>query len=220
MKILALHGKCSNSDLMKYQVSTLLVGLKKQVDYTVTYVNAPFPTTVPCEKGIDQLFKPPYYMWSEKDENSVEAAIEFLIKVLTEQGPFDGIIGFSMGATVASYMTYLYQTDETIQNRLKTLRYPWKWVICLCAGGTRLLGADVKNVKVDIPSIHVHGEEDPHKPSSEEVYSWYINEKKSIVYHQGKHNIPSGRNLYVDVINFIDEMDSTFTQRNACCIIS
>ena len=52
MRLLALHGKQSNKELMEYQVTTLLVGLDKRVNYEVIYANGPFKTTVPCEKGI------------------------------------------------------------------------------------------------------------------------------------------------------------------------
>jgi hypothetical protein len=60
----------------------------------------------PAAPGVAEVFPGPYFVWhKDYDPRSVEKVHEYLQSVLEEDGPYDGIIGFSEGAAlVASYL--------------------------------------------------------------------------------------------------------------------
>ncbi|RFU24181.1 hypothetical protein B7463_g12157, partial [Scytalidium lignicola] len=59
--------------------------------------------------GVEGFFEPPYYTYfkwprsaAPEDDQSVEIAYELIYDILTsDEGPFDGLVGFSHGATLA-----------------------------------------------------------------------------------------------------------------------
>lgn len=74
------------------------------------------------------MFYPgPYYCFYELPiPEQVEAAFDLLTDVIEEEGPFDGIIGFSQGAAVAS--SYILQDFK-----LPVPKNPFKCAIFFCA---------------------------------------------------------------------------------------
>jgi hypothetical protein len=57
----------------------------------------------PAAPGIAEVFPGPYFVWhKEYHPRSVERVHEYLQSVLEEDGPYDGIIGFSEGAALAA----------------------------------------------------------------------------------------------------------------------
>src|SRR5689334_13826387 len=69
-----------------------------------------FPEGLTPEDTMRELMK-----GSLSSRNSTVAAIEYLYGIMEEEGPFDGIIGYSEGATVAStlLMTEQKRAQET-----------------------------------------------------------------------------------------------------------
>lgn len=57
----------------------------------------------PPAPGISELFPSPYLAWySDYETQSIQRVHEFLLSVIEEDGPYDGIVGFSEGAAVAA----------------------------------------------------------------------------------------------------------------------
>jgi hypothetical protein len=77
--------------------------------------------------GIASVFQGPYFVWHEKyDPKSVEKVHDYLQSVIEEDGPYDGIIGFSEGAALAAsyllakeYRATLGDVDVYPENELK-----------------------------------------------------------------------------------------------------
>jgi hypothetical protein len=70
-------------------------------EHTFDFIDAQFEG--PAAPGIADVFPAPYFVWHEKyDPQSVERVHHYLESVIEEDGPYDGIIGFSEGAAVAA----------------------------------------------------------------------------------------------------------------------
>jgi len=98
-RILALHGAQSNEWVAKLQLENLGITVENT---DIVYLQG----VVEVEEGspdITSIFAGPYFSWYDKS-NSKETIIESVRKILRaveEQGPFDGVYGFSSGAAMA-----------------------------------------------------------------------------------------------------------------------
>jgi hypothetical protein len=70
-------------------------------DNTFDFVDA--ESDGPAAPGIAELYEPPYFLWLPKQEApEVKKVHEFLQTIIKEDGPYDGILGFSEGAALAA----------------------------------------------------------------------------------------------------------------------
>lgn len=144
-------------------------------------------------------------------------ALSQLDAYITSEGPFDGVIGYSQGASLAA--TYLLQLG---------MRHPGKALPFKCAiffaGGVPLDPAELddgvlrlvkvgelngigdkefrlneENVKetewvLKLPTAHIYGRKDPLWPGSSEVLaSLSERESRSVSLHDEGHDIPGAR---------------------------
>jgi len=84
---------------MAHELAPLISRLSSE--HTFDYVDAQFEGH--AAPGIGEVFSGPYFVWHEKyDPQSVEKVHDFIDTILEEDGPYDGIIGFSEGAALAA----------------------------------------------------------------------------------------------------------------------
>lgn len=125
MRFLCLHGRGTNSDILEFQLGKpclsqdehqtswrnghdklTAIGLAPLIsqlspEHTFDYVDAQVEGT--AAPGIGGVFPGPYFIWhKDYDPSSVEKVHQHLQSVLKEDGPYDGIIGFSEGAALAA----------------------------------------------------------------------------------------------------------------------
>jgi predicted esterase len=94
-------------------------------EHTFDFIDAQFEG--PATPGIAKVFPAPYFIWHEKyGPRSVEKVHDYLDSVIAEDGPYDGIVGFSEGAAVAAsyllsreYRATLGNIHEYPENELK-----------------------------------------------------------------------------------------------------
>lgn len=118
MRILCLHGYGTNPDLMKAYISRL----KKVCDPSWEFhflggkvVCQPDPGTAPSVPG-------PYLCYStDFDPVSMRAAHALVEEAFQNQGPFDGVFGFSQGASVL--IAYLLDQIVTYPERPLPVRF-------------------------------------------------------------------------------------------------
>ena len=83
----------------------------------------------------------------------LESSLEVVSRVFKEQGPFDGILGFSQGATLASILCDLLEKGA--------LNFSFKFAILVSGFKSRLAPhSHFFQVKKTIPTLHVIGETD------------------------------------------------------------
>lgn len=96
---------------------------------------------------------------SEEDfrNDSAQEALDYLYRIMREQGPFDGIIGYSEGATVAATLI-LHE-----QRRFETHGIPPMFKCALFFAGwpplnpdmDALVLADESDLTISIPTCHI-----------------------------------------------------------------
>ena len=117
-------------------------------------------------------------------------ACDFLQQYVEQHdgGPFDGVLGFSEGASVASSLI-LRQSAEKRTNLFNFAIFicgipPFRWD----RKGSIL--ADETTERIDIPTAHIVGSKDPLYQTSRVLYNLCHQPSASIFDHRGAHTIP------------------------------
>ncbi|KAK1710886.1 hypothetical protein CaCOL14_008404 [Colletotrichum acutatum] len=103
MRILALHGVGSSAKILETQ----LVGLMRSVDASYEFVLV--DGAVPSHRGpgMSPALSGPFYSHATGySPTEIQAAHHQIAATVDELGPFDGILGFSQGASLA--LSYIY----------------------------------------------------------------------------------------------------------------
>ncbi|MCJ1355502.1 MAG: hypothetical protein MMC33_005494 [Icmadophila ericetorum] len=148
--------------------------------------------------GIKGIYEGPYYSYyrwprtfSSEDDRSVADAYEWLYRVIEEDGPFDGVLGFSHGATFAfgflvqharknPYASPLFRSAIFIGS-LPPFRNDDKGKIVYEKG--------LQDI-VKMPTLHVTGKADFVYEHSMSVYRLCDARSSQLVVHAKGHEIP------------------------------
>ncbi|KAI1328523.1 DUF341 domain-containing protein [Xylariaceae sp. FL0255] len=104
MKILCLHGVGSSGAILEKQMSNLRRELDPSFD--LVFVDGPFESE--RGPGVSEFESGPYYSHSQGySPADISQAIQYLEEILEDEGPFDGIFGFSQGSALT--LSYFYQ---------------------------------------------------------------------------------------------------------------
>jgi len=196
-RVLCLHGWRTSGDIMKNQMAAF----RSHIDMDYVYLDAPFRATGEPDAGIATFYpNRDYFEWYLKDETAAEGkrkSLEYILSVLLKQGPFDGIIGFSQGAGMATRVVH------HLNNASIALKTPLKFVILI--GGvppTELQAEQIPDIL--LPSLHIMGTADHLLPHSKQLEQMYDICSRQCLFHPEGHNIPSVRtNTYPKVIRWI-----------------
>eukprot|EP00892_Ulva_mutabilis_P000942 jgi/Ulvmu1/10849/UM007_0023.1 len=113
LRVLCLHSFRTSGGIFKKQVSRS--GFEDAISDVVelSFIDAPHVASGPAPDDVGPHFEPPYFEWwdsqtSVKPEGKVstysgwQASVAKLREVLIEQGPFDGVMGFSQGGALTA----------------------------------------------------------------------------------------------------------------------
>ena len=161
------------------------------------------PNEVDEAPGVAAYYGGPYLGWLEFAntrtgqavlKESLDDAMEYIDEIVEEDGPFDGILGFSQGATIA--FCYLH-------HRLRTRPFdppfmPFACAIFISASGTEKdQGTLVEYIgstgrSITIPTLHVYGKEDDNSEAATTMYKHCgAGGDAEFLLHPHGHNIPS-----------------------------
>ncbi|TYZ58057.1 hypothetical protein PybrP1_001288 [[Pythium] brassicae (nom. inval.)] len=119
--------------------------------------------------------------------SNVEDAIEFVAKVCREQGPFDGVFGFSQGGMLASFV---------LQHQLKTQDpSPFAFSFGIFASAPQSVDPQFVNlsVKLSFPSLHIIGESDTVVAPERCMQLAETFVEPRVLLHPGGHYIPTNK---------------------------
>ncbi|KAL3140879.1 hypothetical protein ABBQ32_005414 [Trebouxia sp. C0010 RCD-2024] len=193
LKILALHSFRTSGATFSLQMSR--AGLDKALQdlVDIVYVNAPNDASGPIPEDVKPYFEGPYFEWwnAEKDEErdrityrGWDNSKDFIEKVFKEQGPFDGVMGFSQGGACASTVAALQRLGVMLQGAP-----PLKFAIFFAGALIRDRNLSyIYKEKVTLPSIHIIGDKDYVKEWSEfQLTKW---QDPILIRHPRGHVIP------------------------------
>lgn len=142
-------------------------------------------------KIADGRFDPLQY---QQQTDGFDVSLEYLKKVLSESGPFDGILGFSQGAAMAAAVSARRGRSGGGMH--------FRFVI-LCSGFAVNL-PDLKQGSINCPSLHIFGNEQGNdrqiaNPASRNLAALFEWGCSAIIEHDSGHMIPT-RSPYIDEI--------------------
>ncbi|DBA87420.1 TPA: hypothetical protein ACH3X1_004466 [Trebouxia sp. C0004] len=193
LRVLALHSFRTSGKTFALQMNR--AGLDKALQdlLDIVYVDAPNAASGPIPEDVKPYFDGPYYEWwnAEKDEERDRVTYRgwdtskgFLEKIVQEQGPFDGIMGFSQGGACASTVAALQRLGVMLQGAA-----PLKFAIFFAGALIRDRNLSyIYKEKVTLPSVHIIGDKDYVKEWSEfQLTKW---QDPILIRHPRGHVIP------------------------------
>ncbi|XP_036362320.1 esterase OVCA2 isoform X2 [Octopus sinensis] len=211
--MLCIHGYRQNAQLFREKTGSFRKLLKNKVEFV--FVSAPNKIPVNTDDGehegkdikdIDErgwwFSREDKYFHAQEETNcciGYEQSIEMIKNVLKEQGPFDGLFGFSQGASLVSLLCGLRE-----QNPDGDLKFSFAIMVASFKSKS-LQHQSLYEQKVTIPTLHVFGETDRVIPKSmsEELLENYTN--CTILQHAGGHYVPSTSLEKKAYIQFIEQ---------------
>ncbi len=198
LKILCLHGKQQNKEIMRTRLGKIPHKLKSMAQLTI--IDAPLMDGYLADNSQEVR------TWFIRDDtgvidvSSVEQSIRYIQNIWEESGPFDGILGFSMGGTVAAIMTM--KSNIELFPGLKF--------------GIFIGSPDIPTVKlgytenVNIPetirSLHIAGNADAVVSivSSKALVERFVD--PVFIEHEQGHCIPMKAEMLGNIVNFVADM--------------
>jgi len=126
---------------------------------------------------------------------STESTLKLLLRIMEEEGPFEGIIGYSEGATVASTLLLLEQRrfhETGIAPMFKYAIFFAGWPPVDPASHSMLL-SDESDEMIEIPSCHIIGSMDPYLHGSLALYNVCDADTAYLFDHAKGHTLPRDR---------------------------
>ncbi|XP_044728133.1 esterase GA18864 [Chrysoperla carnea] len=217
LKILALHGYRQSGEIFRIKTGSFRKLVKNLADFT--YITAPHKVlnliTNDGSEPADETADNGYSWWFNRDDLTFKGSreggpaigfqesVEYVESVFKEHGPFDGILGFSQGASFASLLCYLVSKNLT----------PINFHFAILASGFK--SGSIPHMKyygqpICIPSLHIFGENDqiiPKEMSLTLKKEFVSDEFDPIeVLHDGGHFLPANSILKPAYIKFLKLM--------------
>ncbi|KAI0798929.1 serine hydrolase FSH [Xylaria sp. FL0064] len=200
-KVLCLHGIGTNSDILEAQTAPLRYALGPA--YSFTFVDGAHPW--PAAPGIEALFGTAQathcFNYYDGTVAGAEAAVRDLAAYLVDSGPFDCVLGFSLGAALIATLL-LAEDGEPELRRAQEMIIKGVVLICgirpmdwgaLVKGQLRALAAEdvPAERKIRVPTVHAWSREDNDYPGHSEALVQMCEERKRTeVLHGAGHDVP------------------------------
>lgn len=204
LKVLVLHGYASNGIAFCKRLGALRNACREVADFYfpmgVHHVQALPSTTNPEPGPIDPtlpLEKQPRAWWVREDNSDKyvgwEQSAVYLRKYCADHGPFDGVLGFSQGASVTAVFSAAMQRPGVVPETSEPLQSePLKFAIIVSGFVPKDAGRGALFDKpLDLPTLHVMGREDAIvENSSSEALAQRCSQAR-IERHEGGHFLPT-----------------------------
>lgn len=200
LKILCLHGYRQNEHIFREKTGALRKLLKGKADFV--FVSAPhvIPEAENLKRSAEQCergwwFSRPDNSYNALDETDIssgyEESLAFTLHVLEENGPFDGILGFSQGAAFLSILVHLQQAKPKL---LESKNF--KFAIFI-SGFKSLVTSHQHcySIPLHLPSFHIMGSGDQViPPIASEMLAQHFS-SITTYHHHGGHYVPANPEL-------------------------
>ncbi|XP_020217641.1 esterase OVCA2 [Cajanus cajan] len=210
-RILCLHGFRTSGQILKQLVLRWPESVTQKLD--LVFLDAQFPAQ--GTSSVEGIFDPPYYEWFQANEDfsqytNFEECLTYIEDFMLNNGPFDGILGFSQGAILAAAIPGM-QTQGVALGKVNKI----KFVIVISGakfGGNKFgmpkLACNTFSKPIDCPSLHLIGEKD--FMQSENIALLEAFENPVVIHHPGGHTVPRLVDESLEImVNFIDTIQRT-----------
>ncbi|KAJ7524573.1 hypothetical protein O6H91_17G012100 [Diphasiastrum complanatum] len=210
LRLLCLHGVRTSAKILRRQLCKWDDSIHELLD--LTYLQAPFPAAGKSE--VEGVF-PPYFEWFSFNKEFTEyeglpEAIEYIEQYIKDNGPFDGLLGFSQGAVLSAYLASLQEKGLALQNA-----EPLRLIVII--SGAKLPSPQLESAyqgTIRCPSVHFIGRKDYSRNHGEEFVKLF--ESPLVIEHSEGHTIPLlDADATLEVVDHLiqESMKSPFTSR-------
>nr|CAI5845193.1 unnamed protein product [Callosobruchus analis] len=204
LKVLAIHGYRQNGETFRTKTGSFRKTVRKWAQFT--YITAPHKVILVDdsndlnkseEPDIGQRQDEEQYGWFfNRDDNTFreickggpaigfEESVKLIEQIFVEEGPFDGLVGFSQGACFVRLLCDLQQRGLT--------KFNFSFAVLASGFKSRCLPhLKYYSDRINLPSLHIFGENDKiNPPEMSEALSNSF-EDPVIVRHPGGHFLPA-----------------------------
>ena len=209
LRVLCIHGYRQNESSFRERTGALRKLLKKYVEFC--FLSAPHVIPEPQNLSRPEAEQERGWWFSKPDRSyyalektgcclGFEASVETVRKAFEDDGPFDGVLGFSQGAAFVPILGVMRQKepDGPIQFRFAILVAAFKSLVSP--------HSDYYSTSspLDVPSFHVIGATDAVIPAqvSEELAASCTD--ATVYRHDGGHYIPASGQLKAALAEFLE----------------
>lgn len=159
--------------------------------------------TVPVT-DVRKLYAPPYRCFYEgtPSVSQLLRAHEYLNEIVEEDGPFEGILGFSQGSEVAASLL-LSQAQDVKFKFAVFIGGTQPFDVTALASGKDLqptkMHGDTHSARINIPTAHVIGRSDAYREFSKALVGLCNPREVKVYDHKGAHVVPRGREAMEDL---------------------
>lgn len=146
------------------------------------------------------------YAYSDETIQGGQRALTLLDEYIAAEGPFDGVIGFSQGASLAAM--------HIIRTAQRHAECPFKCAIFFSCSGlydpaalvdqgeARKLDPVAEGEIIRIPTIHIWGQKDLIKEESEILSKLCDKQVRTVFVHEGGHEVPGlgGKGTVIETV--------------------
>ncbi|KAK6166140.1 hypothetical protein SNE40_022903 [Patella caerulea] len=211
LRILCIHGYRQNAQSFRERTGAFRKIIKKHAELVfITAPNKVPPLEGSAEAGTgdDQNDEQRGWWFSRQDDyfmaqdktdccKGYEESLDVIKQAFIEQGPFDGVLGFSQGAAMVSLLCGLQESDPDSCPKIGFA------IMVASFKSHSIPHAYLYEKKVTIPTLHVFGDTDKVIPKdmSEDLLPCYLD--PVILQHPGGHFIPASgpqKKIYLDFL--------------------
>ena len=148
-----------------------------------------------------------------KTDDSARKTLSYLYDIMETEGPFDGIVGYSEGATIAGTLLLHEQMRERDEGRIPMFKCAlffggWPPMTPTLDG---LVLADESDLMLEVPTCHIIGSLDPYLHGNLALYNVCDPDTAFIFDHAKGHTLPRDKHMVKElgdtVRRMIDEVN-------------
>lgn len=205
LRVLCIHGYRQNEKLFREKSGGIRKLLKKHVDFFFLSAPHEIPEQLNLlkaenERGRGWWFSRPGRSYNAMDKTDIatgyQESLDMIIDKFSKEGPFDGILGFSQGASFASLLCILKINPD--------VAISFKFAIFIAGFRSQLSPhIDMYESPIDCPSFHTIGISDAVIPvdASEQLMTSFVS--VAAYRHDGGHYIPASPQLRTALLDFL-----------------
>ncbi|KAF8404675.1 hypothetical protein HHK36_009563 [Tetracentron sinense] len=208
-RFLCLHGFRTSAAILKKQVGKWPESVLGKMN--LVFLDAPFPAQ--GKSDVEGIFDPPYYEWFQFDKEKTEyrnfdECLAYIEDYMIKNGPFDGLLGFSRGATLSAALPGL-QAKGLALTKVPKIKF-----LIIIGGGmlkSPILAENAYSSPIDCPSLHFLGEKDFLRPYGTILLKSFIS--PSVIHHPMGHTVPrlDDKSLVV-MLGFIERIQKVLSR--------